>query len=100
MTIRSMSALAAAALLVGAHSPEAHADTPTFPDLSRYTPVDFADYAIDTSTPGFTASTIAFLTPDGISCDFMIEQAQWRVPGERVQRVLESCSPMVGEKGR
>ncbi|SCX11399.1 hypothetical protein [Mycolicibacterium fluoranthenivorans] len=76
MTIRSMAVLAAAALLVGAHSPKAHADTPRFPDLSRYTPVDFAGYAIDTSTPGFTASTIAFLTPDGISCDFMIEQAQ------------------------
>lgn len=27
-------------------------------------------------------------------------QSVWRVPGERVQRVLESCSPMVGEKGR
>lgn len=59
-----------------AHAAEARADTPTFPDLSGYTPVNFADYAIDTSTPGFTTSTIAFLTPDGISCDFMIEQAQ------------------------
>lgn len=61
-------AVAATALLVVSGELPAQADTPRFPDLSHYTPVDVADYEVDTSTPGITAQAVFFLTPDGIIC--------------------------------
>lgn len=54
----------------------ASAEPPKFPDFSGYTPVDIADFRIDTTTPGVPANTVIFLTPDGISCDFTTQQAQ------------------------
>jgi hypothetical protein len=54
----------------------AHAEPPKFPDLSGYTPANAADYTIDTTTPGIPSNMVVFLTPDGIPCDFVIDQAQ------------------------
>ncbi|WP_142239537.1 hypothetical protein [Mycobacterium sp. ST-F2] len=63
------------ALLSSAAQPTAWADPPTFPDMSRYAPVNSADYEVDASTPGIHATQVVFLTPDGITCDFMIPPA-------------------------
>jgi hypothetical protein len=57
-------------LVAGCCRSESHADTPQFPDLSKYTPVDAADYRLDASTPGHPGSQVVFLTPDGITCAF------------------------------
>lgn len=54
----------------------AHADPPTFPDISNYTAVNSSDYAIETTTPGHPGIGTYFLTPDGIVCGFS--------PGETV----------------
>lgn len=54
----------------------AHADQAQFPDLSRYIPVDVAEYSVDASTPGIPATRVFFLTPDGITCSFLSGQAQ------------------------
>ncbi|KIU17762.1 hypothetical protein TL10_05640 [Mycolicibacterium llatzerense] len=63
-------------MLVGmASQPSAWADPPTFPDMSRYTPVNSVDYEVDASTPGIHARQVVFLTPDGITCDFMMPPA-------------------------
>jgi|KBSSwiStaDraftv2_1062776.scaffolds.fasta_scaffold11275_4 hypothetical protein len=54
----------------------AHADPPRFPDLGGYMPVSAADYTIDTTSPGIPSNSVVFLTPDGIVCNFVIDQAQ------------------------
>ncbi|WP_369828234.1 hypothetical protein [Mycobacterium sp. E1214] len=55
----------------------AHADTPAFPDLSRYATVDPSDYTIDVPNPGRPPlSTVYFITPDGVVCNFVPDQAQ------------------------
>jgi hypothetical protein len=54
----------------------AAADTPRFPDISAYTPVNVADYSIDTTTPGMPNSQIYFVTPDGVICNISSLQAQ------------------------
>ena len=56
----------------------ASADTPNFPDLYSYTPVDIADYRIDTTTPGHPSSGTYFVTPDGVVCNFASLPAQCR----------------------
>jgi hypothetical protein len=49
----------------------AHADPPTFPDFSSYTPVNAQDYTIGLPNTGRAPlNTVYFLTPDGITCDF------------------------------
>lgn len=46
-----------------------HAEPPRFPDLSRYTPVDMADYQIAFDNPGRPPNQIVhFLSPDGVIC--------------------------------
>jgi hypothetical protein len=62
-------------LLSSAAHPSAWADPPPFPDMSRYVPVDAADYEVDASTPGIHTTQVIFLTPDGITCDFMTPPA-------------------------
>jgi hypothetical protein len=65
-------AIATTPLLAGVASlPESHADTPKFPDMSKYTAVNVADYEVDASTPGIQATMVMFLTPDNITCNFM-----------------------------
>jgi hypothetical protein len=55
----------------------AHADTPHFPDIIGYTPVNVADYTIGLPNTGHAPlNTVYFLTPDGITCDFFSGQAQ------------------------
>jgi hypothetical protein len=55
----------------------AHADTPRFPDLGGYAPVDAKDYTIDVPNPGRPSlPTVYFLTPDGVVCNFTSDQAQ------------------------
>lgn len=54
----------------------ANAGPPKFPDLNGYAPVNVADYTLDATTPGMPSSKIVFLTPDGIPCNFVIDQAQ------------------------
>lgn len=62
-------ALGAASLLALVHQPAAHADTPNFPDLSGYTPVDAQDYSIAFDNPGRQPTkTDYFLTPGGVVC--------------------------------
>lgn len=63
------------AVLSVAAQPTAWADTPPFPDLNHYTPANVADYEVDASTPGIHATQVVFLTPDGITCDFMAPPA-------------------------
>ncbi|KLO27509.1 hypothetical protein ABW16_16460 [Mycolicibacter heraklionensis] len=46
----------------------ARADTPPFPDINSYAPVNPADYAITIDTPGISHSETFFLTPDGVVC--------------------------------
>jgi len=76
MTAKTLVAVAAAAGIATLSAVPAHAEPPKFPDLSSYTPVDISDYRIDTTTPGIPSSKIVFLTPDGIPCNFAIDQAQ------------------------
>ncbi|MUM06116.1 hypothetical protein B5P44_15160 [Mycobacterium sp. CBMA 213] len=61
--------------LGAATQPQSSADAPTFPDMSRYVAVNSADYEVDASTPGIHATKVVFLTPDGITCDFMTPPA-------------------------
>ena len=64
-------AVAAVGLLAaGCCRSESHATTPQFPDFSNYTPVDVADYRVDSSSPGHPGTQVVFLTPDGITCAF------------------------------
>lgn len=76
MRFGAMATLAAAAVYIGGQSAVAYGNPPKFPDIDRYTPVDFDDYAIDTTTPGMPSSGVYFRTPDGIICNFTLEQAQ------------------------
>lgn len=71
LVITGISAAAAALAVV-----PAYADQPSFPDLSKYTPVNTADYTLDSSTPGIPSNLVVFLTPDGIPCNFVVDQAQ------------------------
>ncbi|MDV6975031.1 hypothetical protein R4F53_05340 [Mycobacterium intracellulare] len=50
----------------------AHADAPSFPDLSTYTPVSATDYTITYPNSGRPSplQVIAFVTPDGVTCAF------------------------------
>ncbi|BBY13128.1 hypothetical protein [Mycobacterium marseillense] len=69
-------ALGGLALLVPV---EAHADPPYFPDLSADAPVNVRDYAIDVPNPGRPPlPTVYFLTPDGIICSFIANEALCR----------------------
>jgi hypothetical protein len=61
-------AIAALGLLVAGSPAPSHAQTPRFPDLSGYTPVNVANYEVDTTTPGIPSQAVFFLTPDGIIC--------------------------------
>lgn len=55
----------------------AHADTPKFPDLSGYAPVNVQDYIIGLPNTGRAPlDTVYFRTPDGITCDFFSGEAQ------------------------
>ncbi|MFA4083404.1 hypothetical protein ONA92_17040 [Mycobacteroides salmoniphilum] len=56
--------------------PTKSGDASRFPDLSSYTPVNIADYRIDTTSPGHPSSGTYFLTPDGITCNFPTLAAQ------------------------
>jgi hypothetical protein len=54
----------------------AHADEPRFPDLSTYAAVNAADYTIDIPNPGRSPlQTVYFLTPDGVICSFISDEA-------------------------
>ncbi|MEN4479069.1 hypothetical protein [Mycolicibacterium cosmeticum] len=68
--------VAAAAIFGGLQGAEARADTPAFPDFTTFMPVNPTEYTIDTTTPGIPSNMVVFSTPDGISCNFVIEQAQ------------------------
>ncbi|ETA98232.1 hypothetical protein MAV3388_01525 [Mycobacterium avium subsp. hominissuis 3388] len=55
----------------------AHADPAGFPDLSGYTPANVTDYTIGLPNTGRAPlTTVYFLTPDGITCDFFSGEAQ------------------------
>lgn len=77
MIVKTLTIAAAGAVLTAAITAcTAHAEPSKFPDLSGYTPVNIADYRIDTTTPGHPSSGTYFLTPDGITCNFPIGAAQ------------------------
>lgn len=58
---------------------EAHAAPPQFPDLSSYAAEYAADYTIDVPNPGRPPlQTVYFLTPDGIICSFISDEALCR----------------------
>lgn len=49
----------------------AQAGPPAFPDLSKYTPVNPAEYTIElANTGGPSIPVVYFVTPDGIPCTF------------------------------
>ena len=57
----------------------ANADSPKFPDLSGYAPVNVRDYEISISNPGQPPDhTVYFLTPDGVICSFISDEALCR----------------------
>ncbi|WP_142253742.1 MULTISPECIES: hypothetical protein [unclassified Mycobacterium] len=66
-----MAAVAAGVMSVYLSACTAQADSPKFPDISGYVPVNAQEYEIDTSTPGMPAGQVFFLTPDGIPCTFL-----------------------------
>ncbi|OBI29845.1 hypothetical protein [Mycolicibacter sinensis] len=73
-TFNAIAATAGAAVITAAC---AHADAPTFPDISGYTPVTASDYIIEIPNTGRAPiKQVYFLTPDGITCDFSAGQAQ------------------------
>lgn len=75
-TLPWMGVLAGATLLTPGL---AHADPPRFPDLSGYTPVAVSDYTIDVPNPGRPPlQTVYFLTPDGVICSFISDEATCR----------------------
>lgn len=65
--------IAAISLTVAGWPTESYADTPPFPDLSSYTPVNVADYTIELDNPGRPepGQAVYFLTPSGIACKFI-----------------------------
>lgn len=64
-----------ASLTIGACN--AHADAPSFPDISGYAPVTAPEYVIEIPNTGHPPiKQVYFLTPDGIACDFTAAQAQ------------------------
>jgi hypothetical protein len=66
---RAVPLVAATVLVCGVQAPASVADTPKFPDLSDYTPVNAQDYAIAFDNPGRQPTmTDYFLTPNGIVC--------------------------------
>ena len=71
-TRRAIAVLVCAALTIGVlcEPATATADTVIFPELSRFIPVNPADYGVTQMTPGHTNVFTEFLTPDGIPCDF------------------------------
>ncbi|GFG99132.1 hypothetical protein MTIM_50110 [Mycobacterium timonense] len=74
--LAGITTLAGAAISVAC---TAHADSPKFPDLSGYTPVNVKDYGISISNPGQPPDqTVYFLTPDGIICSFIANEALCR----------------------
>ena len=67
----AMALLGALSLLMAGHQPSSHADTPNFPDLGGYTPVNPQDYTIALPNPGRAPTErVYFLTPDGLPCSF------------------------------
>ncbi|MCV7358930.1 hypothetical protein [Mycolicibacterium fluoranthenivorans] len=76
MIAKALAVAAATTGLVALSVCTALADTPRFPDMTAYAPVDILDYAIDTTTPGMPSSEIYFATPDGVICNITAVQAQ------------------------
>lgn len=76
MIAKTLAAAAITAAVAALAVAPASADQPTFPDLSKYTPVNTADYTLDSSTPGIPSNMVVFLTPDGIACNFVVDQVQ------------------------
>lgn len=66
-------ALAASSMIAaGLSACTAHADAPSFPDLSGYTPVNAGDYTLTYPNSGRPTplQLVAFMTPDGVACAF------------------------------
>ncbi|MGV0627336.1 hypothetical protein [Mycolicibacter minnesotensis] len=77
MITKTLNAVATAATAATIAAGCAHADTPTFPDISEYTPVTASDYIIEIPNTGRAPmKQVYFLTPDGIACNFNAGQAQ------------------------
>ncbi len=69
----------AAGLLIGSCGPKSRADTPKFPDIDTYAPVDISAYNLPITTAGRKPfDAYYFTTPDGITCNFISGQAQCR----------------------
>jgi hypothetical protein len=78
-TWRAASIVAALCLLGDGSAAESRADTPKFPDIDSYAPVDIADYNLPITTPGRKPfDAYYFATPDGVMCNFFSGQAQCR----------------------
>ncbi|MGL0714369.1 hypothetical protein ACJROI_12530 [Mycobacterium avium subsp. paratuberculosis] len=69
---RAITSFAAAITAAAISACAAHADSPPFPDLSGYTPVNPADYTLTYPNSGRPTplQLIAFRTPDRVSCAF------------------------------
>lgn len=80
MAAKALAAIGAGLVGAALSSPcTAHADPAGFPDLSRYTPANVADYTIGLPNTGRAPlTTVYFLTPDGITCDFSRERRSAR----------------------
>ena len=75
MQTETLFGVAAAALIAAgatvSQAPDARADTPSFPDIDSYTPVNAQDYVIALPNPGRAPTNkVYFTTPDGVPCAF------------------------------
>ena len=71
MKSRASAALFSAFVVLGTWQAVGNADTPKFPDIDSYTPVNAKDYTIELPNPGRAPTEkVFFATPDGLFCSF------------------------------
>jgi hypothetical protein len=68
---RASAALFSAFVVLGTGQAVGNADTPKFPDIDSYPPVNVQDYMIELPNPGRAPTKkVYFATPDGVPCSF------------------------------
>ncbi len=73
----AVAVIAAATLFSWTYCSPASADAPRFPNIDSYSPVDIADYNRPITTPRRDPfDAYYFVTPDGVTCNFLSGQAQ------------------------
>jgi hypothetical protein len=69
---KALALLAVVTWLVASGLPQSSADSPRFPDLGSYTPVNVGDYTVELPNPGRAPiEDVVFMTPGGVPCGFL-----------------------------